>query len=305
MGRELTRRAAPWHQTNWDWRAAANFIGGGTGTGFLLALAVAAALGQASVLLTVVGLAFIAGGLACVWLEIGRPLRAVNVLINPRTSWMAREAWVSFFLFAAGLAAVLSEANGRAGRGLLWFAASLGLAYLYCQARMVGASKGIPAWREGMVVPLIMITGLTEGAGLLAATLSLFGSAVFWLTIAMLVLPLLRAAVWRSYRSQIARRGAPVAALQVLDAFDRLFLLYGSLGPAMLGLIALFVPELAPVSLVVGGLAALAAGWALKHVLITRAGFNQGFALPVLPVRGCGEPGPGVQPGWSRPKTGT
>jgi hypothetical protein len=26
-------RVTPWHQTNWDWRAAGNFIGGGTGTG--------------------------------------------------------------------------------------------------------------------------------------------------------------------------------------------------------------------------------------------------------------------------------
>ncbi len=34
------------------------------------------------------------------------------------------------------------------------------------------------------------------------------------------------------------------------------------------------------------GLAALLAGSWLKFVIVTRAGFNQGFALPHLPVRG-------------------
>ena len=28
-------RIAPWHQNNWDWRAAANFMGGGAGTGLM------------------------------------------------------------------------------------------------------------------------------------------------------------------------------------------------------------------------------------------------------------------------------
>jgi len=37
---------------------------------------------------------------------------------------------------------------------------------------------------------------------------------------------------------------------------------------------------------VVTGLAATLAGSWLKFVLITRAGFNQGFVLPQLPVRG-------------------
>ena len=34
------------------------------------------------------------------------------------------------------------------------------------------------------------------------------------------------------------------------------------------------------------GLAALGAGWLVKFTLVTRASFNQGFSLPVLPVRG-------------------
>lgn len=304
MGRELTRRAAPWHQTNWDWRAAGNFVGGGTGTGFLILLAVAATLDHASVFFAPIGLVLVAGGLACVWLEIGRPLRAMNVLINVRTSWMARESWASIFLFAAGLSAVFAQAKGwpTAGRALLWAAALFGLAYLYCQSRILGASKGIPAWREGMVVPLIMITGLTEGAGLLAATLSLAADPVAWIAIVLAASLALRAAAWRAYRARMTRRGAPTATLRVLAGFDRPFLIYGNLVPATLCLAALSASGLVRLSLGAAGFLALAAGWALKHRLVTRAGFNQGFALPVLPVRGRGKPVPGVQPGWSRPK---
>jgi phenylacetyl-CoA:acceptor oxidoreductase subunit 2 len=36
----------------------------------------------------------------------------------------------------------------------------------------------------------------------------------------------------------------------------------------------------------VAGLVALAGGLWFKYTLVTRAGFNQGYALPHLPVRG-------------------
>jgi phenylacetyl-CoA:acceptor oxidoreductase subunit 2 len=42
-------------------------------------------------------------------------------------------------------------------------------------------------------------------------------------------------------------------------------------------------------------------GAALKFVVVTRAGFNQGFALMHTPVRGSGIAGPAVKPGWSMP----
>jgi phenylacetyl-CoA:acceptor oxidoreductase 26-kDa subunit len=51
--------------------------------------------------------------------------------------------------------------------------------------------------------------------------------------------------------------------------------------------------------LALAGLAIMAAGAGLKFVLVTRAGFNQGFALVHTPVRGSGQAGPAVKPGWS------
>jgi phenylacetyl-CoA:acceptor oxidoreductase subunit 2 len=44
-------------------------------------------------------------------------------------------------------------------------------------------------------------------------------------------------------------------------------------------------PSLLPSAAVAGLLAALAGAY-FKFMLVTRAGFNQGFALPHLPVRG-------------------
>ena len=43
----------------------------------------------------------------------------------------------------------------------------------------------------------------------------------------------------------------------------------------------------------------MAAGAGLKFVLVTRASYNQGFALVHTPVRGSGQAGPAVKPGWS------
>jgi phenylacetyl-CoA:acceptor oxidoreductase subunit 2 len=52
------------------------------------------------------------------------------------------------------------------------------------------------------------------------------------------------------------------------------------------------------------GVGIFAAGAALKFVLVTRAAYNQGFALVHAPVRGSGSAGPSVKPGWSKPWIG-
>jgi len=49
------------------------------------------------------------------------------------------------------------------------------------------------------------------------------------------------------------------------------------------------------------GVAVFCSGWAVKYILITRAAYNQGFALPHTPIRGSGVPGPAVKPGWTLP----
>ncbi len=273
----------PWQQRSWDWRAAGNFICGGAGGGLIVFAAVSGAQGLALTALLLGGVALVGMGLACVWLELGRPLRALNVFFNPRTSWMTREAFVATLLMPVALAAAFGLLPG-----LQWLAAALALAFVYCQSRMLGGAKGIPAWREPLAVPLLLLTGLTEGAGL--GLLALAGPASTRPLLLVLVgaLVLGRLLVWRAYRKRLGARAAP-RALEALDAAGRALQIVGALLPlAVLALVAsgLIGGAFAALLLALAGLLAAGAGAWFKFTLVTRAGFNQGFALTHLPVRG-------------------
>lgn len=273
---------APWQQTNWDWRAAGNFVCGGAGAGLIVLAALGAAVGPALTGIVLAGLALVGLGLFCVWLEIGRPLRALNVFFNPRTSWMAREAFAAVLLFAVGLAAAAGVP------GSAWVAAVLALTFVYCQGRMLQGAKGIPAWREPLVAPLIVTTGLAEGAGLFFLTAPFHGAGSQLLLVIFGALLLGRAVLWTAYRRRLT--GAAPQAGAALDRTGRVLQLGGTLTPLMLiGLIvagALSAMQIPPVA-AIAGLAAALAGAHLKYTIVTRAGFNQGFALTHLPVRGA------------------
>jgi len=272
----------PWQQTNWDWRAAANFICGGAGSGLLVFTAITGVQGAAQTALLLIGLALIGLGLVCVWLEIGRPLRALHVFFNPRTSWMTREAFVGTLLFPAGLAAA-------AGVGwALWITALLALAFVFCQAWILRASRGIPAWRQQGIVPLIVTTGLVEGSGLFLFLHPLHGQPSQALMAVFASLIAARWVAWVFYRRRLASSAAP-GALAALDrAGDTLqrfgtYIAFALIAPAGIGLVGGSVGSLLAA---LAGLSAAFAGASLKYTLVTRAGFNQGFALQKLPVRG-------------------
>ena len=274
---------APWQQTNWDWRAAGNFICGGAGAGLIVLAALSGAVGPAFTGLMLAGLALVGLGLFCVWLEIGRPLRALHVFFNPRTSWMTREAFTATLLFPIGLAAALAVP------GCAWVAAALALAFVYCQGRMLQGAKGIPAWREPLLTPLIVTTGLAEGAGLFFLTAPLHATGTQLLLAIFGALVLVRMLVWFAYRRRLAAAAAPGANL-ALDRAGRMLQIAGTLVPLVL--IAAMVggavsAAQTPLIAAIAGLAATAAGVYTKYTIVTRAGFNQGFALAHLPVRGA------------------
>ncbi len=274
----------PWQQTSWDWRAAGNFICGGAGTGLLVASALFAApetsRGWAIPGLVFFGLALVGLGLLCVWLEIGRPLRALNVFVNPRTSWMSREAWVSVVLFPAGLAAMLGLS------GWLWITAALALAFLYCQSRMLPAARGIPAWRSSWFSPLFLLTAACEGCGIFLLLGLVNGGVTSAALLALVLLLALRMLVWRRYRSDVDASLA-ARARSSLDLAGRRLLIVGSILPCvLLGLAWLLSAPLATLLAAVAGACAAWAGANLKYTLVTRASFNQGFALLKIPVRG-------------------
>jgi len=286
-------QVSPQLQTSWDWRAAGNFICGGTGTGLFVATILAGMMAPVFWPALFIALALVGTGLFCVWLEIGRPWRFLNVFRQPARSWMSREAIIALPFFALGGLAWLLHSPLL---GIL--AALLALLFVYAQGRILRAAKGIPAWRQKEIVPVIIATGLTEGAGLFVVIavlagysrldLQLFGAALFVLVAARFVL-------WRQYRRALGAGGAPAATLSVLDRLN-----LGYSGASQTLLLALTLTSLvSPPLLIVAGLMAVATGWGFKFALVTKAAFNQGFSIERMPARGAGMSAPGIKPGWT------
>jgi phenylacetyl-CoA:acceptor oxidoreductase 26-kDa subunit len=255
----------PWQQTNWDWRAAGNFMLGGTGAGLMVTAALVQKPSPYPVLLA---LLFIAAGLGAVWLEIGRKLRAIHVFFNPFTSWMTRESLAAVMLFGFGFSFLIFDQTG-----LKYAAALAALAFVFCQARILRAAKGIPAWRVPQIVPLVMTTALVEGSALFLLldpdllVISLFAGAL-----------IARGFAWSGYRAALKQPASRVA----LETAGKALIQIGTLAPLALIVGGVFLPQAA----IFAAIAAILTGWRLKYVIVTRAAFNQGFALPQLPVRG-------------------
>jgi len=288
--------AEPELQRSWDWRAAANFIGGGAGGGLFLFTAVAAQqdaswlgrLGPFAPLLVLLGLAGVGS-------ELGRPLRGLNVFRRPRTSWMSREAFAAAAFLPAAFAAVALRLPA-----LALLAASLGLALIYCQARMLRASKGIAAWREPAIVPLIVGSGIVEGGALFVALGLVFGTLPGWTLAGLAWLITLRLFFWQAYRSRLTTPGAaPRRTVEILDEKGDLLEVGGHFLPLVLLLLALLTPTGDLVAALAGALLTVAAGWYLKLTLVTTAAYDQGFAIVRAPARTPGTSHPGTKPGWT------
>lgn len=265
-------------QRHWDWRAAGNFVFGGTG-GMLLALAPFAGSDTAAMLATLAALALVGTGLLCVWLEIGRPWRALNVFRHPQRSWMTREAFVATVAFVLALSGLVLRSPA-----LSWIAAAFGVAFVYCQGRILMASRGVPSWRPKEVVPLVLSTGLSEGSAVLVAALVLQADGVpTWLAWLLAAAVLARAFAWARYRAALVRDDAPAAAIALMQRMHPWLLAGGTAVPLVSVVGALFAPaDVAPPAAFFGAICALLAGWWFKFVLVTRASQLQGYAFGKL-----------------------
>jgi phenylacetyl-CoA:acceptor oxidoreductase 26-kDa subunit len=284
----------PSHQKPWDWRAGIQFVCGGTGTGLLFFTAVAA-LDNPAWLLRTGSLAWliISVGLFSVWIKLGRRWRFALVILNPRTSWMAREAWLSLPLMGLALLAI-----GLQSPGLALVAALFGLAFLYAQARILKAARGIPAWRTPLIVPLILATGLAEGGAILLLATAVF-TPITWLPLLLLLLVAGRLVVWFAYYQKMTSLGAaPLATAAALNRIHPAVVWGGHALPLALLLVALRLTAAASLTAIVAALAVALSGWLLKFTVITKAAYNQGAALPRTPARTPGYAGPGTKPGW-------
>jgi phenylacetyl-CoA:acceptor oxidoreductase subunit 2 len=285
----------PWLQNFWDMRAACNFMGGGAGTGLVVASAVYALLGRDYMLPMLLGLVLVGFGLMMVWLEIGKPWRALHVFFHPQTSWMTREGLVAPFLYGfAGLSLLFYQSTWGGLSAAL--AALSALIYLYCQSQMLFASKGIPTWRHPALTPYILATGLVEGFGIACCFLA---SVTFDVEAGLVLLIIARYFAWRRYVSALKRDGAPSKSIKVINAFNLKFLLIGNLLPVVLLMSSWLTASLHSTLLIAGALIAAAAGSLSKIVIVTRAAHTQGFSIPMTPKRGRGDSKDAKSPGWS------
>ena len=276
-------------QTFWDLRAALNFALGGMGAG-LAAMASLAYLGgmpAAGLPFAYVGAAVLmAVGLFSVFLEIGRKVRFLYVLLRPQSSWMTRESYVVAVFYPLVAADLVWPAPAL--HVLVGLAA---LAFLYSQARLLHAGRGIPAWRTRLVPWLLVATGLYEGWGLLLlGAVAAHGAIAFGpaYPVAGLVLVAINAALWHRYRRTAKAAGIGPLARRALDDISPWLILGGQALPATLFVGALATSGAAAPMLAAAGLGAVAGGALLKITLITRASHQQGFALAKLPQRGSG-----------------
>jgi phenylacetyl-CoA:acceptor oxidoreductase subunit 2 len=259
-------------QRYWDIRATGNFAFGGSGAGLILAATLGYALGMNAVLPLFVGLALIGIGLFCVWLEIGKPWRSLNVIFHPQTSWMTREALMVPPLMAAGAAALFLDIR------FIWIAALFAAAFLYCQSRILFASKGIPAWCQNETVPLIIATGLAEGAGLYLA----IGGVSTTLIAVALAAGIAREIAREAYRDAVVRNRAPAGTLRWFSLPEEKVLTVGRyLSIALLAVAFIGLP-----TAIAGGILAAVTGWGLKYMLVNRAAFTRGHVIPHTPARG-------------------
>ena len=289
----------PRHQQHWDWKAAGNFLCGGAGSGLFAFAALSGLAGAPFVPLGLVSLGIVAIGLFVLMFKIGRPLRFLNVLRQPQRSWMSREAWIAAVFFPLALLSLWMESVPLATA-----AGIVGLLFLFAQAMILKEAKGIPAWRSPRIVPLIVMTGLAEGAGLFVAANALLSTPSQLAHIAAAVLAavaLVRHLAWRTYIGGLEAEGAPTQTLEILGRYRRGFFTWGLAAPMALLALGFVFQNVARPLFVIAGLVVFATGWALKFILVTRAAYNQGFAIQRKRVLGSGIAKAVVKPGWIFP----
>jgi len=280
-------------QTFWDWRAAMNWIFGGTGTGLAVVTGLVSWWGLLEAshapLLYLLSAVLVATGLFFVFLKIGRQMRFWRAATRWQSSWMTRELYVALVFFPSVLACLLAP-------GPLPFAlaSASAAAFLACQAMILYRARGIPAWRVPLMPWMIFATGLLEGTGafaLAAGALDAAASAPMLpgaVGLMMVGLAVVNAMLWRGYIGTAREEGTPPLARRVLGALTPWLHGVGHAVPAGLGVLAGFIVAAAPLVLALAGAAAIAGGAAWKFTVIVRAAYTQGFALSRMPQRGSG-----------------
>jgi phenylacetyl-CoA:acceptor oxidoreductase subunit 2 len=224
-------------------------------------------------------------GLFFVFLKLGRKLRFWRVVTRWQSSWMTRETWCVALVYGSLMAS-------WAWPAAVWdvFMAAGGVGFLWCQAKILHSSRGIPAWRHESVPALLTLTGLLEGAGLLTLTLVLWrmtgmnagemavSSAVMQACgAAMAACAVAMAVLWPRYAAAVQEETA--GRLQTLT---RWIGLTGHWPALLAGMMMLLQPAnpLVHVVALTASVAVVATGALLKFQLVVRAALFQGTRIP-------------------------
>jgi formate-dependent nitrite reductase membrane component NrfD len=163
-------------QREWGWLIAAYLFLGGVGAGAYTIAAINSFVGESLGSATTVGLwiGFPALVIGTIFLiaDLGSPSRAVLAAMKPGSSWIARGTLIiSAFMILSFLHLVLhsftSVGETEGGRTAMNIIAILGIAFaigtMAYTGILLGASKGIPFWRSGVVPVVFVISAVVTG----------------------------------------------------------------------------------------------------------------------------------------------
>jgi formate-dependent nitrite reductase membrane component NrfD len=160
-------------QRDWGFLIAAYLFLGGVGSGAYVIGAINALASETWEVATEVALwvswpAVLVGTL-CLMADLGQPLKAMLAGLKVGTSWIARGFWlISLFMILAFLHLVLVEYAGVPADAPVLTALSVA-AMVFAVGTMaytgilLGAAKGIPFWRSGIVPAIFVISAVVTG----------------------------------------------------------------------------------------------------------------------------------------------
>lgn len=171
-------------QKEWGWLIAVYLFLGGVAGGAYTIGAINSFMGESLKLSTTVALwiAFPALLIGTIFLlaDLGTPSRAVLAAMKPGTSWIARGTLIiSIFMVLAFIHLVLHQFMGVEG-GPAKTVAVLGIIFaigtMSYTGILLGASKGIPFWRSGVVPVVFVVSAMVTGHFAIMLGVTVFGN---------------------------------------------------------------------------------------------------------------------------------
>jgi DMSO reductase anchor subunit len=154
-------------QRIWRLPAVINFTLGSMGAGFYLLTLIESWLdggpaGGRGTIEGVLAVALILTGFFALLFEAGNPLKSYLTILNVRHSWMSRE--LLFAILFIGLVGLDWLAPHSLIRALAGVAAFL---FIVSQAFIVFKSRAVLSWNVWPIPPLLVLSGMSSGCGLL------------------------------------------------------------------------------------------------------------------------------------------